>query len=58
VSKVLAVDETGKATAWVRVFRTDRPGSGFVQLWGIGADSTRLPMIRAVAEYGLMRAAR
>jgi enamine deaminase RidA (YjgF/YER057c/UK114 family) len=57
VSTVLAADESGKASAWVQVYRPDRPGSGFVQLWGLGADAERLPMIRAVAEYGLLRAA-
>ncbi|HVT39302.1 MAG TPA: PQQ-binding-like beta-propeller repeat protein [Gemmatimonadaceae bacterium] len=53
----LAADDTGATTAWVRPFRADRPGSGFVQLWGQGADVQRLPMIRAAAEYGLLRVA-
>ena len=53
----LALDELGKTTAWVRVYRPDRVGSGFVQLWGLGATPDRLPVVRAVAEYGLLRAA-
>jgi len=57
VSEVLAVDEGGMSSAWVRRYRLDRPGSGFVQLWGLGASLDRLPAIRAVAEYGLLRAA-
>jgi hypothetical protein len=55
VSEALAVDETGMTTAWVRHYRTDRLWSGFVQLWGLGASWDRLPAIRAVAEYGLLR---
>ena len=47
----------GFTTAWVRAFRPDRPGSGFVQLWATGATAERLPVIRAVAEYGLLRPA-
>jgi hypothetical protein len=39
----------------VRVYRSDRPGSGYVQLWGFGATVERLPSIRAAAEYGLLR---
>ncbi len=57
VTEALAVDETGMTAAWVRRYRPDRPGSGFVQLWGLGASLDRLPAIRAVAEYGLLRAA-
>ena len=57
VSHALAVDESGQATAWVQVYRPDRPGSGYVQLWGFGATVERLPYIRAAAEYGLLRAA-
>ena len=53
----LAIDELGKTTAWVRVYRADRPGSGFVQLWGLGATPDRLPLVRAIAEYGLLRKA-
>ena len=53
----LAIDELGKTSAWVRVYRPDRPGSGFVQLWGLGATAERLPLVRAAAEYGLLRRA-
>jgi outer membrane protein assembly factor BamB len=51
----LALDELGKTSAWVRVYRADRPGSGFVQLWGLGSTIDRLPFVRAAAEYGLLR---
>jgi outer membrane protein assembly factor BamB len=51
----LALDPFGRAVAWVRVYRRDRPGSGFVQLWGMGATADRLEDIRRVAEYGLLR---
>jgi hypothetical protein len=57
VSAVLAADRSGKATAWLQVYRPDRPGAGYVQLWGFGATIERLPIIRAVAEYGLLRKA-
>ncbi len=55
--QALAVDELGTTSAWVRVYRPDRPGSGFVQLWGLGATADRLPLVRAAAEYGLLRRA-
>ena len=55
VTVPLAIDELGMTTAWVRVYRTARAGSGFVQLWGLGATLDRLPLVRAVAEYGLLR---
>ena len=58
VSEVLAVNRDGMATAWVRNYRPDRPGSGYVQLWGLGATIDRLPAIRAAAEYGLLRRVR
>jgi eukaryotic-like serine/threonine-protein kinase len=54
VTEVLAVNPAGMATAWVRNYRPNRPGSGYVQLWGFGATVDRLPLIRAVAEYGLL----
>jgi outer membrane protein assembly factor BamB len=54
-SEALALNPRGAATAWVRVYRPDRPWSGYVQLWGFGATVERLPVIRAVAEYGLLR---
>jgi eukaryotic-like serine/threonine-protein kinase len=55
VSVALALDPRGRATAWVQIYRPERPGSGYVQLWGLGATVDRLPMIRAVTEYGLLR---
>jgi hypothetical protein len=55
VSRVLALNRDGMATAWVRNYRPDRPASGYVQLWGFGATIERLPAIRAAAEYGLLR---
>jgi len=55
VTVPLAIDELGMTTAWVRVYRADRVGSGFVQLWGLGATLDRLPLVRATAEYGLLR---
>lgn len=56
VTHVLALNPGRRATAWVKVYRPDRPGSGYVQLWGLGATADRLPMIRAATEYGLLRA--
>jgi hypothetical protein len=58
VTQALALNRDGMATAWVRNYRPDRPASGYVQLWGFGATLDRLPAIRAVAEYGLLRRAR
>jgi outer membrane protein assembly factor BamB len=58
VTQALALNRDGMATAWVRNYRPDRPASGYVQLWGFGATLERLPAIRAVAEYGLLRRAR
>jgi len=57
VTKPLVIDELGGTTVWVKTYRPDRPGSGFVQMWGIGATLERLPYVRAVAEYGLLRPA-
>jgi outer membrane protein assembly factor BamB len=57
VTTPLAVDELGKTAAWVRTYRADRPGSGFVQLWGLGTNLDRLPFVRAAAEHGLVRGA-
>jgi len=51
----LTRDVYGNANAWVRNYRADRPASGFVHLWGMGATFERLPMIRSAAEYGLVR---
>ncbi len=56
VTHVLAANPNGRATAWVKDYGKRRPGSGYVQLWGFGASVERLPLIRAVAEYGLLRA--
>jgi outer membrane protein assembly factor BamB len=55
VGTPLALDVEGKATAWVYTNRPERPGSGYVQLWGYGATLERLSMIQAAAEYGLLR---
>ncbi|HUF36356.1 MAG TPA: hypothetical protein VMN37_10425, partial [Gemmatimonadales bacterium] len=55
VSRVLALDTGGRATAWQLVYDHQRPWAGYVQLWGFGASIERLPMIRAAAEYGLLR---
>jgi len=55
VIRALTLDELGFASAWVREYRADRPGSGYVQLWGLGMSVERLPYVRAVAEYGLLR---
>lgn len=55
VTHVLATNPKDRATAWVKEYRTGRPGSGYVQLWGFGASVDRLPLIRAVTEYGLLR---
>lgn len=52
--RVLAVDELGRAAAVVREFGGPG-GSGFVLLWGTGADWDRLAEIRAVTEYGVLR---
>ena len=55
VTEALALDRRGRAAAWVRTYGSHRPGAGYVQLWGLGATVDRLPMIRAVVEYGLLR---
>ena len=55
VSRVLALDTDARATAWQVTFDPRRPWAGYVQLWGLGATVERLPMVRAVAEYGLLR---
>lgn len=57
VTEALALDRRGRAAAWVKTYGSHRPGAGYVQLWGLGATVDRLPMIRAVAEYGLLRKA-
>jgi len=55
VSRALALDSDGWATVWQLEYRADRPWAGYIQVWGLGATVERLPMIRAVAEYGLTR---
>ncbi|HSB56004.1 MAG TPA: PQQ-binding-like beta-propeller repeat protein, partial [Gemmatimonadales bacterium] len=55
VSRVLARDTEGWATVWQIEYRRDRPWAGYVQVFGLGPSAERLPMVRAVAEYGLTR---
>ena len=52
VSTVLATDEVGKATFWVKNYG-GRPGTGFVQTWLFQSTLTSLVEILQVAEYGL-----
>jgi hypothetical protein len=58
VSRALATDRDGRTTAWVKEYRPDRPGTGYLQLWGMGASARELPAIRAATEYGVVRQAR
>jgi outer membrane protein assembly factor BamB len=52
VTTVLASDERGRATAWVRRY-SDAPGSGFVRLWG-RLDAIEDPgIVQRVAESSL-----
>lgn len=53
----LGLNEFGAAPAWVRNYRSNRPWTGYVQLWGLGATAANLEMTRAAAEYGLLRRA-
>jgi hypothetical protein len=53
VDLVLATDESGKATSWVRTFNKAITGAGFVQLWGFPSSFPNLKEIQTVAEYGL-----
>ena len=53
VDVVLARDELGTATAWVKTFGGP-PGTGFVYLPAT-TERARLDEVRRVAEYGLMR---
>jgi len=55
VTEVLAVDEIGRATAWVQSYGGPR-GTGFV-MTRPGVDPDVLREIRRVAEFGLVRAA-
>lgn len=52
VSKVLAIDETGNAAAWVKNYGGPE-GTGLVQLWVNRSDLPDLTYIKLVAEYGL-----
>ena len=52
VSTVLARDEQGNASAWVKNYG-GREGTGLVQLWHKREGSEDLVAIKAVAEYGL-----
>lgn len=52
VTTVLAIDEVGKASFWVKNYG-GRPGTGFVQTWLFPSTVTSLPEIFQVAEYGL-----
>lgn len=54
VSRVLALDSDGRATVWQKQYDPTRPWAGYLQLWGLGATVERLPMVRRVAEYGLL----
>jgi outer membrane protein assembly factor BamB len=53
VDLVLAIDESGKATSWVRTFNKGITGAGFVQLWGFPSSLPNLKEIQTAAEYGL-----
>lgn len=55
VSRMLATDIDGWATVWQIEYRKDRPYAGYLQVFGLGATVERLPLVRAVAEYGLTR---
>ncbi|HWA56582.1 MAG TPA: PQQ-binding-like beta-propeller repeat protein [Gemmatimonadales bacterium] len=57
VTRMLARDTDGWATIWQIEYRKDRPWAGYLQVLGLGATVERLPVIRAVAEYGLVRKA-
>jgi hypothetical protein len=58
VSEVLADEETGGASAWVKNYGGP-PGTGFVYLWGSyrAIDVTHLEQAWRVAEYGIGREA-
>jgi outer membrane protein assembly factor BamB len=53
VTTVLALDEAGRAVAWVKNLNPDFPCSGFVRLWGRTDPYPNLDELKAVAEYGL-----
>ena len=50
VTTVLALDEFGLATGWVKSFGGP-PGSGFVRLWGREEPISDLSWVQAVAEH-------
>lgn len=52
VTTVLAQDETGRASAWVKNYGGPE-GTGLVQLWHQRESQEDLVAIKAVAEYGL-----
>ena len=52
VTTVLALDEAGKASWWVKNYG-GKPGTGFVQTWLFPSTLTSLPEILQVAEFGL-----
>jgi len=52
VSTVLALEERGRATAWVKRY-SDAPGGGFVRLWGRYNALVDPAVVQGVAEYGL-----
>lgn len=52
ITTALAIDENGRATAWVKTFST-RKSSGFVQMYLTPERLETLPEIQKVAEYGL-----
>jgi outer membrane protein assembly factor BamB len=53
VSTVLATDELGRASAWVRTFNPAIAGAGFVRLWGHKEPYPDLSEVKAIAEFGL-----
>jgi hypothetical protein len=53
VSTILAVDEQGKAAAWVKNYNASAPASGFVRLWGRPDPYPNLKDLKALAEYGI-----
>jgi hypothetical protein len=52
VTTVLALDEEGKAAAWVKSFGGPE-GTGFIRLWGREEPCPDLVSVEAVAEHGL-----
>lgn len=52
ITTALAIDENGRATAWVKTF-SENKHSGFIQLYLTPDRLNELPEIRQVAEYGM-----